>query len=531
MAIDFSLINTKQPIGGVVGTLPASNAPSALDSLASGIMSGAQAGSQIASNMQNIAASKQNMEINKAQEGRAAELFPIQKENAQNIATQSGVEARAAEQKEMDANTLRQKSAQGIKVWEDSYQKLDPVGYAKYQNDKAEYENKKADTALKYVNSRKELAAAMQNIDFIGGQMASDAAQADADKPGSGAAVYKLKLDRMRIQDPEMAKTFPQEWSPGTNGLLKAAALSSTADALEKAQKDKVSSTGKDLQRMASLQTKQESGKTLTRQEEIELKGYQDNQAARSRGMQTGLTPSQQINVSTTTDRLKNTGEAARAATQNLATFDQMEKTSDQALSGSGAAMELKLRKILDYAGFKTDGKTAASEQFNALAKQGQITAQTLMKGSTSNNDMSLIAETGAQLDNTLAGRRMIINMSAYKSKMEQQYNAYLNAYQNKNGGSLDGADEGWNNFIQSRNDFDPKTKKFNREGINRKAWEAYLDPNKQAPQQTTPISPQTQQMQQTQPQATGGMITIRNNKTGETRQVTLEEAKQLGAQ
>jgi len=253
---------------------------------------------------------------------------------------------------------------------------------------------------------------------------------------------------------------------------------------------------------IADLQEKVDAG-TASKNEELKLQSMKQQTAK----TQMITSPSQQVNIATTTERLKETGKSATTSQQQLTVLSQMEQLTDSAFSGQGAGVELKAKQFLEFIGKPASKGTSATEAFNSVVKQAQLNAQTLLKGSSSDRDMQIVEQTGPQLENTTNGRRLMISAAKYKATMDVQYNSFLNAYQNKNDGSLDGADEAWSKFVQSRNDFDSKTLKFNSKELNKKSWEPFLDPNYEAPQMAETATPATQ------PQA--GRILDYNHQTG----------------
>lgn len=304
-----------------------------------------------------------------------------------------------------------------------------------------------------------------------------------AQDPNQKQAIYRTGLNQL---PEDIRKTLPQSYDDNTAHAVLALSSENLMNMQQQAQSkaggmqgSKPTANVQDLALKASLEQKEKDG-TLTQQESSILGDLKNQQAARSRGLSS--TPAQQVNISTTTDRLKETGKNASLAAQTYNTLSQMEQLNEQAFSGRGAGVELKAKQFLNFMGVPEVKGVKATEVFNGLVKQAQLSAQTLLKGSSSDRDMEIVAETGPQLYNTMTGRKLMISAGKYKARMDQQYNAFLNAYQNKNEGSLNGADEAWNSFIQSRSDFDPKSLMFKSDDLKESTWKPFLEPGYTAP-------------------------------------------------
>jgi hypothetical protein len=460
MAVNYGLLQNIQP-PSVVGQLPGSQQSSG-DSLASGIMGGLQQG-------MNIRSMKQNMDQNAA-------LFPSQLLRSQQAAESEGIDLQDKKQAQKDRKDLRAASAESETKYLDALAKLNPAEAQDYMLKKAQTAKATAEVAgVLEDNKSKGLDNYAKAITLQGQVAGSSLAGAD-DEMKQRLYSYGRSNAPKALQD-IMPEKFDQKWAIGAIKL----AEENMADYLEKEGQKNLSSNQKDDRREVLLTNKVKNG-TASEDDKLELSRIQERQGSRARGAQTSLSPSQQINVQTTVDRLKETGKTATLATQNLSTLGQMEKLNSAAFSGRGADVELKAKQFLEFVGLPPKKGTSATEAFNAVAKNSQLVAQTLLKGSSSDRDMTIVAETNPQVFNTEQGRVLMISAAKYKAMMDQQYHAFLNAFQNKNNGSLDGADEAWNNFVQSRNDFDSKTLKFNSEGIKKKSWEAFLDPEYTAP-------------------------------------------------
>ncbi len=495
MAVDFGILNKQQiPVGGVVGTVP--NSPSSLDSLAGGIMQGAQTGA-------NIAAQRQLMGIRDAQEQRAQQIFPAELQNANAVAQKASIDAANAEDTRAK---LKASEAEFNKSFDRGLayiQKNDPKTYLDYKKTMADTKLVMAQTAEKITDNNIKSADAQDLFAARGADLAQVAAQGKT--PEEQQALYDQKKGMMA---PTLAAMYPKQYSHDVYLALTKIGTDAQFKMAQKQLDEKATPLVKNQKQRDIIQsrigTPQEQSTDKQNLQEL-------NQAITSNGQPPA---NQQVNIATTTDRLKETGKTASMAASTLSSVDQMEKLSDAAFSGVGSESKLKVNQFLEFIGQKPAKGTDATEVFNQVVRNAQLNAQTLLKGSASDRDMEIIEQTGPQLKNTKAGRDLMLSSAGYKAKMDQQYNAFLNAFQNKNNGSLDGADEAWNNYRQSRNDFDKKTLKFDRSKVDRKSWEPFLDPSYQAPKQET----------------SSKLITIKNNKTGETKQVTEEEARSLGA-
>jgi hypothetical protein len=433
--------NALQPIQapGVVAQLPTVPPNQSADTLAGGLMSGIAAG-------QNIAINNQNMKMN-------------------------DIKLRAAKQGEMDAQTLRAAAQQGEEAYLKAQMQIDPNAGQDYLLKKAQVKNTLA------MASNNEAEAAGKGLDAysklvnIQGQLANAALAGKT--PEQQQKIWEYGWNQL----PEQTKKLvPQTFDQNTAIASLTLAKENMADYMEKKRAEaKPSDTRKRIDEVNAA--RQSAGQArLTPAEEAKTLQQGLDSSIAPRAQQ--LPANQQVNIATTTDRLKETGKTATIATQQLSTLNQLEQLNDTAFAGRGSGVELKVKQFLDFAGFPVGKGVSATEAFNSVVKNAQLNAQTMLKGSSSDRDMEIVSQTGPQLENTKNGRKLMISSAKYKAKIDQQYNAFLNAWQNKNSGSLDGADEQWNKFVQSRRDFDKKNLTFDSNAINEKSWSPFLDPS-----------------------------------------------------
>ncbi len=483
MPIDFSLLGNPQQKGGVVAQIPVNQAPNPIDAGIGGLMSGMAQGQQMqlqAAQTQELqakaakeqAAARAQLEIQKAhQEGGvpamldAMDKYDIKTSTETRKALQEIQNGKATYDKTIAETAQTEQATKTSKALADTYPSVS--GLNKANTAKAEGEASK----LALANSDEFLdknAGAFHAADNAYKQ----ALAKDPDPVKAALAANQV----LQIKQAALPKYMfdvipvPREYSPNNLFISNLAGADAHDRLLEKETNSKATPLMKNSQEIARLTEKQKTtGLTpeeITTLEKMNL----------SANKQTVNNPVQQINISTTTDRLKDTGKNANIATQTLSTLDQMEKLNDSAFAGRGSDVELKAKQFLEFIGMPPAKGTAATEAFNSIVRNAQLNAQTLLKGSSSDRDMQIVSETSPQLFNTKTGRDLMISSGKYKATMDQQYNSFLNAYQAKHEGSLEGADEQWNRFKQSRSDFDAKTLKFNSKGVSKQSWAPYLD-------------------------------------------------------
>lgn len=430
MPIDFSLIQP-QPIGHVAGSIPVSNQPSPIDSLATGIMGGLKDAAALKANKESIATSQQLRE-------QSAQLFPSQLSQSESKAQDAQIDLKMKQAAVIKAEQADAGFKESVQKGMQVLQQTNPERFSKLQADYDAHEKSIADTAKTIGETNKAQLAIADGLSIKGAdaaQIADAAYQVALRKTNdpqqalaSANRTYQMELKKL---GPNLASALPKQYDEDMHMVLTVAGgLVAHRQMLDQAMK--------------SIKT----------------------------------SPAQQVNIATSTDRLKETGKLANTATSTLSSIKQMENLSDQAFSGQGAETKLKMNQFLEFIGQTPEKGTNITEAFNSQLRNAQMNAQSLLKGSASDRDMEIVEQTGPQLKNTVNGRKLMLSSAGYKAKMDQQYNAFLNAYQNNNNGSLEGADEGWNKFVQSRDDFNPKTFKFDREKLNKDSWTPFLDPN-----------------------------------------------------
>lgn len=449
MAINFGILQGIQA-PQVIGQLP--QQPDSMNSLAGGLMQGIQSGLEMQGQVTKNKIAKMELDNSK--------------------------------QSQMDAQTLREASAKGEQAYINALSQVNRSAALDYLGKKQVIQKTLAETInINEETKSRGLDNYARAINAMG-QVQSSALAGRS--PEEQQKIYQIGLSQLPSK---VRSAMPDQFDQNSAVATIILAKQNMADYLDKNKKAvSPSDTKRRLDELNQARTAAGQAPLTPEEQAAALQQGLTTSISSNKGQ---LSPSQQVNIATTTDRLKETGKNANLASQTLNTLSQMEKLSDEALSGQGAGVELKARQFMEYAGIPVPQGTSATEAFNGLVRQAQLSAQTLLKGSSSDRDMEIVAQTGPQLNNTKEGRRMMISAGKYKAKMDQQYNAFLNAYQNKNNGSLDGADEAWTNFTQSRADFDPKTKLFDSDTLNQKAWAPFLDPSFQAPvsKQVTPQS------------------------------------------
>lgn len=259
MPIDFSLLNTKQPVGGVVATLP--RQPDQTSAFMSGLMSTLQQGSEL----QTQALQRQNLQQNMDQ---SKQVFPYQL-NQEKIKSQAATDAYQAGQQQTAA--FNQSWQTGMEY----LQKNDPVGYLSAQKSLAETKDSLAKAADSMATTQTKTASIYANMASTGANLAIHSMEAETAKPGTGAQVYQQGLSYL---PPDVAKLYPQDFSMGSYLTLTKLGMDATNQMRDQQAMKGMTPLQKnmkardDLQNKISQQTQQ--GQTPNPQDQKDLATY-----------------------------------------------------------------------------------------------------------------------------------------------------------------------------------------------------------------------------------------------------------------
>lgn len=268
MPINWGTLSGQNPVGGVVGNIAPRQ--SSLNSLAGGIMSGLQQGQQMQATAQEM-------------QQRAA-MFPGQQQ-LQNQAVESGqMDLDAKKQMVQTAASLREAAQKGEQQYGQVLLKTDPVAFYAFQKGKADYQEALSKIALINAETKTKSADVIANSAVAFSRIADAAHQADQNKPGSGAQVYKLLGAQL---DPgtqkEMIKAGLGEWNNNTNVILHSAGLNAMADLQAKQEKTSQPEITKIQGERDKLQSRVDSG-NATDAEKRNLDELNASIAAKGRG-------------------------------------------------------------------------------------------------------------------------------------------------------------------------------------------------------------------------------------------------------
>lgn len=192
-------------------------------------------------------------------------------------------------------------------------------------------------------------------------------------------------------------------------------------------------------------------------------------------------TPEQQITTATTTKTLtegQTEAETSRKNLTNLLTMKSLDK--GDVASGTFANASIGAKKGVaamgQLFGINIDPKTAPSEAFNALATNVQLNLQTLLKGSTSDKDLETVKKGAPQISNTKEGRQLMYSIGIMKEASTIQRQEFRQQWAQQHKGSLIGADDAWDTFINSDTRLDPKTGDVNVSKYGSKYFKPFLN-------------------------------------------------------
>lgn len=193
-------------MGGVVGSIPANNQPSGIDSLAKGLMSGLSEGANVAQSMQATAHDKQKMQFEK-------DLQPSVLQEQQG----KGVEAEAKGEQALLKLQADRKIAEaanlGFKEQLEIIRKNDLLLYSKINAEQSLANERQAKAAEHLATAGTKMVDYKYNISSTEGEMASQQIAAEQQQPGAGQKVLDMQLQN--IPD-GLRKQYNQKFDMGT---------------------------------------------------------------------------------------------------------------------------------------------------------------------------------------------------------------------------------------------------------------------------------------------------------------------------
>jgi len=470
MSVNFGLLGAIPP-GGVVGQLPVvqPQANNGVNSLAGGIMQGVLQGQQMQQNAQQMKATQQQMDFN-------SQNNPLVLEQNKQKVEGGRIEIKNAQ----DAQAYRIKVETAADKNEKAYlEALRPDDKVKYLQSKATYQSTVATAAKTNSETKKqEIINSYMIQDQIG---AANSAALQYQEPQKQEESYQqikktLPPDVQKLMPANFDQTFAvMAVNQGT--IAHAQYLTSQFGASKAA--DDSTPQMKNAAEIAKLKSAIDSG-TATPEEQTKYKSLTE-QTSKTPLVQT---PGNQVKAETTSKYLQQRDTVKSVAVSNIASLDIMGKLSDKAMSGSTAETNLAVQKIISaVTGTAPNPKVPLTEALGAFAKTYQISQQVLMKGSSSERDMELLSQTGPQINNTSEGRKLMSNQLGYKEAMTINQVDFEHAWSDAHNADMTGAQDAWSKFVQTREDFNPKTNMFDKRP-SAKDWKPFLDENYEAPKQ-----------------------------------------------
>ncbi len=501
MAINYGLLQQIQP-PKVVGSIPVQPQQPVDGGLLSGAIQGLQAGQNMAAQRQGMAAQQQQMEQSK-------QLFPSELQRSQQAAESGAIDLQNKRTAQEDANVLRAAAAQSEDAWFEQLQKISPAQALEARKQKQEIQKTAQEVITSQVQAdlyrsqtkkteaevNKLVMGEYNNTMYTIGNLAQNAlAQRSPEE------TQKYWQAGLQFMPEEYQKRLPPKLDPITGQNLVNIGRMSEANLIESQSDKNTTSTQKDLRRIGQLKQMQQNGQ-LTESQQIELKGLEDVQSSRARGSQQ-MTPGQKVSSEVSTDSLKKGQEEANASRniiQNLNSLEALDK-GDKIQSGSLANFKIGAAKgasaVGSLFGVNINPNTGDSEAFDSIAKNLQLDYQTKLKGATSDRDLATVGKAVPQLTNTKEGRQLMYNWGKALATSKIQFENFRNEWAEQHNGSLSGADDAWNSFLESGERVDSKTGKFNLDSYSRKQWKPFLDENYQAPKKSEATQPNNQTSQ-----------------------------------
>lgn len=334
MPVDYSLLNFKQPVGGVVANLPVVQAAPAnqdINTLAGGLMQGLMQGQQIKE-------SKQAMDMRAQQMDQSAQMFPSQLQQSQQAAQTGAIDLESKQQSRRDVAQAREafnKSwDQGMSVMK----KNDPAGYLALMQSQATYDKTLAETSDKMADTRIKANVAYTSMAATGADLAQHAAAAEKTNPGSGQKVYEQGL---KMLPPALASSYPAQYNEETHLVLTKTGMDAQFKMADETAGKSLSSNQKDDKREAQLVEKQKAG-TLNNSEQLELTRIQQRGDARARGM-TGNPYDKMI--------IENDGKKLEALDKNDMAVDEAIQANKEALGYLAKTPAILLNPVANFVG------------------------------------------------------------------------------------------------------------------------------------------------------------------------------------
>lgn len=451
MPVNFNILQPIQP-PQMLGSLPQGPSTSQqVGDLGQGLMQGILQGQQMQGNAQQLELGRMQLDKAKSEKQRAEALGAAaakSKEDYYGLLMKTDPPAAMAAMKaEQDFNN------------------------SVLQGDKTitEIKGLKLDQAIKVNNSVGHFAGAISQI-----------AQKD---PAKARSIYNEKMpevfNSLGIEMPESLK----EYSEANVTMLTA---QSTIFAAEIAKnKEEGNKTTEKVATLNQLEEKEQQltariaevskNKGDTSYLETQLKRTQELIATHTQNKQTVKTVSGALGELDITD-LKTAQDEAKKSDQTLGKIQAMRAANKKFTTGATAGVKLAVGKGLRAVGAPDPFNTPYGEALNAFNMDFVMDWVAQSKGAISDREMEGFTKASPGMINTQPGNELILDsMEAVELRKKEKIN-FQKTWAKKYG-SLDGANEAWDKFINENPLLNPETLKLENKSSS-KDWKNYLDPN-----------------------------------------------------
>lgn len=485
MAIDFGLLTPQAtPHQGVIGTIaPQPAGPNPIDSLASGLLEGAKAGTSIMASRQGIAESQQRMDQN-------AQLFPSQLQQAETKAQSDTLDLQT---KQSQVKSAKEVSDAFHKNWDEGMNQMaksDPAGYVKLQGDIAKTKESLQTTATAATENKKAALSMYDDFATKGYGLVQAAAAAEKQQPGSGQAVYQQGL---KMMGPTLAAQLPQKFDANTFHTLTYVGAESHLAIMKDQETKNATNESKNAGIIGDLQDKVNKGKA-TDAEKAKLESMQSQLATKNKKTQ-GDSLVDKGEQQTTIASLKAIDKTADTAQASSTTIDMMSAIDKEAGTGSFANTSVTGKKFLSAAsgalGIPYDPNTGVEEGFKHLSTLGRFDVLQNLRGRPNLVEFQQSLDSVPQITNSPEGRKLMISMAQFKNNSASAYRDFSHEWAKNHNYSLVGRDDAWNNFQAAiGSGYNPKSKTFDSSKLKDGTMEKFVnDPQLQKAGAISPIT------------------------------------------
>lgn len=425
---NFGLLQPIQQVAQPMqGSAPGASAPAIrqtdpLQDLSSGFLNAYQQGQQIQQNDQAMERGEQQLKI------------------GDQVLQQETLKTDEAKTQAEIAKATRDAATKGVEGLLQYYDSHDPVNGAVFRKQLSEQQQTEA-------NAQKADAEAYGSSIKVRGDFVGIVNQGRNDE--EKAQIWQIQRSGM---PDSVKKLVPEKYTPQAEQAMMSILSFAHADYMLKNPKDNQTAAQKDLQRLATLQTKS----NLSPQEQIELEGLQGREAAAARG---NVLPANKVSDKLLEIDLKKVEEFDTKATEaadNLSLADNFLELNNRTNSGLFAETKLSLAQGMEALTGKKIAGTAAGEALRSSGMDFVFKRIKDTKGAISEREMDAFERASPGLRNSKAGNTLILNMYKAKEQRIMDRARLQREYIEKNS-SLKGFDKVWKDHIE-QNPIDPKT-------------------------------------------------------------------------